>query len=407
MSFRGDLEAFHLTSIMQLLYEESKTGVLKVTHKDREAVVLLQEGNVIYAKGTHEKYRLGALLLNQDLLTKGQLMECLTEAKEKKSALGKVLIAKGYIKDEALQAVIQKQAEEIIFDLFFWEHGEFEYKDATLNLDGLVVSRLSIMKLVMEASRRVDEMAIIRKQIPDETIILYPVAPKGGQEGIKLSALEKRVLGFIDGHRSVRDVLQSSGLDDFPAYQALHSLLSSGLIERRDGLVGWTEKDIQSLTETVSSFSEVVEVLWNQSVDVLGALATAIFESCKPGSTREQKLLFQGFIPDGPSGDNARVVIETAKGTKDPQRVKSILISSFNTYIKTVLNELTGLLRSEAMEFLLFEVAKLMPDLRDRGGEEGARVAATIGQILEEAQIRIGQKTMIREIIPGVEFLDN
>ena len=82
---------------------------------------------------------------------------------EGKKALGKVLVEKGYITAENLEKLIHDQIEEIIFDLFVWDKGDFEYKDARLNLQGMVITRLNVVKLLLEASRRIDEMSIFIK----------------------------------------------------------------------------------------------------------------------------------------------------------------------------------------------------------------------------------------------------
>ena len=82
---------------------------------------------------------------------------------KRKKTLGKVLVEKGYITIKKLESIIHDQIEEIIFDLFIWEKGDFEYKDAKLNLQSMVVTKLNVVGVLLEASRRIDEMSILRK----------------------------------------------------------------------------------------------------------------------------------------------------------------------------------------------------------------------------------------------------
>ena len=91
---------------------------------------------------------------------------------KKKQALGKYLVENGKISVEILKELLQKQTENIIFNLFLWEKGDFEYKDARLKIDGMIIVKLNVVKVILEALRRIDEMSIFKKQIPSDKIIL-------------------------------------------------------------------------------------------------------------------------------------------------------------------------------------------------------------------------------------------
>ena len=194
MSLKGNLETFYLNSILQLLSNDQKTGILTVKNGNNEVKIFFQDGDIVYATGAKKENRLGYRLQADGLISRNQLQTCLARAQKDKRALGKVLIEMGFITHSDLEQVIRDQAEEIIFDLFIWQKGDFEYNDARLNLEMMVITRLNVLKIMLEASRRIDEMSVLRKLIPNDDLIFSTSGQVEVQGEIKLNADEWQVL---------------------------------------------------------------------------------------------------------------------------------------------------------------------------------------------------------------------
>jgi len=158
MPLKGSLQTFSLTNVLQLLCSEKKTGILRVRNGREEYQVCFLEGFIIYATESQKGTRLGSLLINDGIISTEQLQECLTLAKKMKKALGKIFVEQGYISKKILEKYIYKQVIEIISKLFLWEKGDFEYKDAKLNLNWLVVTMLNALTIIMDALKHKDEM---------------------------------------------------------------------------------------------------------------------------------------------------------------------------------------------------------------------------------------------------------
>lgn len=121
MPLSGNLETFHITNVLQLIHTDQKTGILNVTWKNEAIKVYIREGNIIHATKSHEKNRLGDLLVKNGIITEKQLKECLKTSKKQNISLGKVVVEKEYATAKSLGKIIFKQAENAIYDLFFWE----------------------------------------------------------------------------------------------------------------------------------------------------------------------------------------------------------------------------------------------------------------------------------------------
>jgi len=105
MSLKGNFGTFYLATILQLLGDDKKTGILRVTKDDKEVQVFLQDGVIIYAKGSHTKDQLGKLFLTNGNISEKQLQECLEISNQKKQAIGKVLVENGYVTMEMLKKI--------------------------------------------------------------------------------------------------------------------------------------------------------------------------------------------------------------------------------------------------------------------------------------------------------------
>jgi hypothetical protein len=228
---KGHFEPTFLASILQLLCNEKKSGVLRLMDEHNEVKIYLHDGAVIHAVGSRREMRLGELLRAKGAISAKQLQRAVLLATEKNQALGKTLVMEGYITIDLLKRIVREQAETVIYNVFLWQKGTFEYKDATFNLRGTMLTQLNIMNLILEASRRIDEIGEIRTQIPDEGAVLRLARPTQAAGEASFTTNEWRLLSLIDGIRSLRAVIDESLLDDYTAYLLLKRLLNSGIVE--------------------------------------------------------------------------------------------------------------------------------------------------------------------------------
>ena len=204
MALKGNIETFYLSSILQLLAQDKKTGVLTIADKSRMVRVFINGGNIVYAMGTQKEVRLGYLLRTKGIISAEELQKALTLAKERKERLGKILVEKGYISPETLKKFIHQQVRDILYDLFLWKKGDFEYVDQTLNLDEEMVTELNHMEVILEGTRRVDEWEILQKNIPHAQVVFkINKSVEKQRDTVNLTANEWRIISLIDGKRQL------------------------------------------------------------------------------------------------------------------------------------------------------------------------------------------------------------
>ena len=241
MGLRGDIKDFSIPEVIQMLGMQSKTGVLTVQSGTRRARVYFVNGNVARVEPDRSEHRMlmGEMLIAHGKLTREQLEEALAEQKGSGRFLGEVLLKKKLVSKEDIQQVIQKQIYETIYQLFQWKEGTFEFESGEEPKDLKILPSLSLDQLLLNVSWMTDEWQEIEKIIPTMEMIFEKIpekeaVAKGGEKEKKeeLTNDQKLVYELVDGHRTVREIMEESLMGHFETCRILSELLKKGLIRR-------------------------------------------------------------------------------------------------------------------------------------------------------------------------------
>ena len=391
MSLKGNLESFHCATILQLLCSESKTGVVQLKNGPYEIKIIFKQGNIIYAQEMGKKDRLSQTLVKNGIISSEQLQECLSKAREKNIPLGSYLVNKGYISRETLVRFVSVQVEEILYAPFLWKKGTFEYKSVGFNLDGMIAVNLNVMKIILEGSRRIDEMSIVRKLIPSDELI-FKASAKGGRGSLKLNSNEWRILSLNDGVRTVREVIHKSGYDEFAVYRLLNSLNASGLIEKSEKATFEKKHEITDRTDDyagiIAMYNDILHVIYKNLEPLLGEKAFVFLEECKPAGAAMQKKLLNNFDLRKSASHNIQNVIQYMQAFNEFEEGYRFLINSFNEFCLNLLNKLEGILDENMTHSLLLELKNVLMDANKYqmgGSQNKKRVIKDIRTTLEAA----------------------
>jgi hypothetical protein len=363
MALKGNLETFFLSSILQLLHDERKTGALQVRHGDDEVRVIVKNGNVVYAMSTNKEARLGNLLRSKGVISLEQLETCLEDGRKKKQALGRVLVERGYIDLDLLQRFIRKQVEEIVYNIFFWETGDFVYRDAHLDLSGLVITQLDITRILLEASRRIDEMSILRKLIPNRDMVFALTESWQYKKDAKLSANERALLLLINGKRNVNQLIDESGYDKFSVYKILYSLITSVIIEKIVPGLSKEENSESDYSAIITGYNNIFQVIWRNLEPEIGKETAVLFEDTRPEPVAGQGDLFKNFHPNNPLPANIFALRENLKRFYQLKNRRQFLVESLNRYILNLLKRIPEIMGFQPTQKMMEEIDKVLPHI--------------------------------------------
>ena len=388
MNLQGDFEGLTLASILQLLCNDQKTGVLTVTSDDEESRVFFEQGTIVYASASLKEARLGSLMRADGVISADQLQKCLTLAKEEKMHLGKILVDKGYISLDTLKKYNTKQVEAILYNLLFWKKGRFEYKDAKLNLKGMIITQLNPMKLILEASRRIDELSVLQKYIPSDRIVFKMSGKMQSKEEIKLNANEWRILSLIDGSRSVRQIIDESGYDEFAVYKIFFSVISSGLIEQQEELELADIEGDDDYSSILIVFNDILTSIRKNIADELGDRSYSLFEESKSGLAVEYRNMLKTYHPDNHKHANLQSIVSALDTINYIKSPKEFLITGFAEYCSRVLEKVGEILGGHPLIKILDDIEKVLGYVKkyQAGSKEKNKIVNDMKHVIDNIQ---------------------
>lgn len=232
MPIEGDLKSLNLSSVLQLISQERLTGVLKIKRRNEVVDIGFAEGQItgaFYERGEKVE-RLEAYLVRSGVIGRNvyKLVEEIHE--ETKRPIMNIILEDRYLTTEEVERIIKFKIQEVIDELFQWEEGAFKFEEGSIIYPkSLIKIRLNTEGLILEAARRMDEWPRIKEAVPSGDIVYKEVE----RPELKLTPQEDeaRVLSLLNGHRSVDDLIEISGLGKFHTYSCLYRLLSTGQIE--------------------------------------------------------------------------------------------------------------------------------------------------------------------------------
>lgn len=232
MPVEGDLKSLNLASVLQLISQERLAGVFKLKRRNEIIDIGFLDGMVtgaFYERG-EEFERLETYLVRSGII--GQNVYEMVEQihRETKRPVMNILLEDKYLSVEEVERIIKFKIQEVFDKIFTWKEGEFKFeKKAIIYPKSLIKVRMATESLILEAARHFDEWPRISKVITSGDLVYKKIE----RPELKLQPAEDeaRVLSLIDGHRSVDDLVDISGLGKFHTYSCLYHLLSTGQIE--------------------------------------------------------------------------------------------------------------------------------------------------------------------------------
>jgi competence protein ComGC len=287
MALEGSIQDFGLTEIFQLILIQKKEGILTLAQEAAIVCVHFKEGQIVRAGDENEDETFGNVLIKSRKMTTDQLKKGLMQHKTKKQPLADTLVDLGYIPAAEIKKLHRLIAEETIFQLFKWKTGEYKFEQKEVLYNPELIEPLSTEFTLMEAMRQIDEWPLLLKKIPSkETVVeLIPaenLQPTDSEQEEKsdppiqdpssesfASLAEPGDAGeeinpftqWIDGKRTVQEIIDLSEMGAFSVYKGLADLLSEGKVKIRTGKEGQAasgQMTIKRLTRSQTLYKTLV-----------------------------------------------------------------------------------------------------------------------------------------------------
>jgi hypothetical protein len=331
LSIRGSLSESSLPELLASISRSRETGILNFHDAGRWKAIYFKEGRIIYAMSNAQDDRLGEFLLKTGKVTVRQFLEA-SKLIQPDKKLGAVLVDQGIITPDDLFVAIHRHAEAIVYSLFDWVRGEYEFVIKDLSAEGPMVLDLDSSNVILEGIRRLKDYTRIFAGVgPLETILRPTDQADALVPKLSLDEDESQVLSLVNGRLNVEQILAMSYLPNFETLRIMFGLLSAGVLDR-----GGSDSERGGL-ELEYELQEVVEH-YNRSFEAVGAFlrgkveddeALSFTEEVMTDVAKQFPLLFEG-VELGTAGRVDFDQLLQNLGDKPHEAKKAVLVDGLN-----------------------------------------------------------------------------
>jgi hypothetical protein len=254
LSIQGSLSEASLPELLASISRSRETGVLNFHDMGRWKAIYFKEGQVVFATSNLQDDRLGEFLLKQGRITVRQFLEASKLIKPGKR-LGAVLVDQDILSPDELFVAINQHVLEIVYSLFEWSRGEYEFIMKDLSAEGPVSLDLSTEKVILEGIRRLRDFTRVYSGVGTvDTVLRHTAAADSLVYKLELDEDESQILSLVNGRLKVEQVLTMSYLSNFETLRILCGLVAAGVLER-----GGVEESQSRQVEMEYELEEIVD----------------------------------------------------------------------------------------------------------------------------------------------------
>lgn len=272
MALEGTLADFGIGEILQLIGSQQKTGILFVegTGETEEVQVFFRGGKVIRCDVARRDKRdlIGNMMAAAMVISREQLGAALDTQKKTLKRVGDILVEEGTVTPELLQEFTELQTRETLGRLFQWKKGKYRFDGKPPGFARPNITPIACENLLMEGVRMMDEWPLIQARINNPDTVFKAIKtiadseseaealdrilddafsefvdrtsppadqsqPRSKQANAtagKLTRNDRRTFAYVDGKRTVAQLIDMTRLGEFEACKSLLSLLTEGYI---------------------------------------------------------------------------------------------------------------------------------------------------------------------------------
>jgi curved DNA-binding protein CbpA len=227
-----------LPSLMADLAKAGVTGVLSAIADEETREIMFTRGEIRAARSYVEEEKLGTWLVSRQKITEDdRALMLLAQGGGATKPFGQILVNKGYLTLEELDAELEQLALEIIRRAAKAPGTSCEFIDGGGEGQLDTLPNVVTAEVVQLAAREFQDIDAIRQVIgaPDQTVKISG-SLNDMLEDVQLTPTEGFLLSRLDAAKDVAGLIRLASLPEEQAYTTLYTLLLSGTVIVGDGV---------------------------------------------------------------------------------------------------------------------------------------------------------------------------
>jgi hypothetical protein len=231
---KGDLNTTPLVALLRSLAEERAIGCLHVFDVDAdEALVYFKHGLIYSVSVPGRRPQLGSRLVSSGALAPDALAEALEAQRTELQGwrLGELLVHLGYVDQPVVEAFVNEQVHEAMWDLFRWMEGTWKFRKGEKTRED-VTTPLAVEELLGVLRERQERWEQIAAVVHGPTAVpLLSARADGTPPELMLDPDAWSLLCKIDGERTVGELARECGYTLYEIGRILVTLVTAGLVD--------------------------------------------------------------------------------------------------------------------------------------------------------------------------------
>lgn len=297
MLLKGSLKVTTLPEILHSICISKETGILSLLQFNIKKKIFFEEGKIAFAYSSQRKDSLGDILLRNGVIT---LEQYLTTAAQIRPDVrhGQILLREGIITTQELINAVHTQIKDIIYSLFGWTEGMFEFEKDDKRKENIKLN-ITSSDLILAGIKRINDWSVLEKMIGNiENILEESPEFEIKLAEIQLTDQELDIVNY-SRNRSIREVLNYSLINDYETCRLLAGFLTIDLFRIRKfqhfTLEPVTDIDSDKLKRMIILFNNIFEYIHETMQSNAGPMAQKILHNYYSEIRQEEKTLLHNI----------------------------------------------------------------------------------------------------------------
>ena len=235
MAFMGETIDVNVADLLSVLARRRHSGRLAISLDGEEIQLFLDQGRLVSVTSSNHGLRIGRTLVRLGVLDPMRLETAVREQEVSGNGrpLGEILLQCGWVTRDDLARGAQEQCIEALARVIVAKQGTFMFSRDAVPRAATALVALNTDGIVLEASRRADEMVTLRSLLPSPGTRLGLAKPAPASfDG--LTAVEARLVDALRvATGTLPELAQRVPGDDVALWRAIVSLRERGFVVTR------------------------------------------------------------------------------------------------------------------------------------------------------------------------------
>jgi tetratricopeptide (TPR) repeat protein len=230
---KGSLTQVPFPKVLNFINQAGKSGILALSQGKRKVHIHFDRGEIVYVTSSYfPEMSLGEYLVKEGKITQEVREQSIENTRQDKVKQGTYLVEKGFISPHELYEALHNQVTRKLFKLFSWTDGEFFFREGEIITEEHRILNISFPNLLYRGIR--SHLPLDKPPIEfrgrKEDLLVKRFAGRYRIEDLKLGPAETRLYNFVNGERTLRQIVALASISKAAAYKVIYALFLLELV---------------------------------------------------------------------------------------------------------------------------------------------------------------------------------